>query len=333
MKEQRLFYCFFCQNKIYLKIPFKFSYNQIKVNQMQQLNLTIKNIYQKTERELSQIFEHAFNDKITKLDLSGNNLSELNQNLITNICVLETICELDLSNNQLTSLPGYLTELANLEKLELEGNPIISPSPETVSIGTEAILKYLKKPICQQELRRIITQAIENNVKILDLRNRGLSELPKEIGLLTGLEALLLDNNKLRSLPAEITKLVNLKRLELVGNEFTSFPLETIHLPGLETLYLESNSLQIVPPEIKYLTNLKHLTLTANDLTSLPPEIGQLQNLVQLEVLFNNLTSLPKEIGMLKNLTELDLSGNNINTNPDDFAGFKNIKILNFEGL
>lgn len=295
---------------------------------MKQLTLKIRNINQKTERELDQIFEQAYNDKITRLDLSGNNLSELNSNLITNICVLQTICELDLSNNQLTSLPGYLTELFNLEKLKLDGNPIISPAPEIVNAGTDAILKYLKKPICQQELCYIFEQAAKNNVKVFDLRNRGVSELPKEIGILTGLEALLLDNNNICSLPAEIGKLTNLKRLELVDNKFTSFPLEIVHLPKLETLYLESNGLKILPSEIRYMTSLKHLTLTANELTSLPLEIGQLRNLVRLEVLFNNLTSLPKEIGLLKNLTELDLSGNNIDKNLDYFTESPHITVF-----
>ncbi|MCX6377930.1 MAG: hypothetical protein NT023_00405, partial [Armatimonadetes bacterium] len=47
-------------------------------------------------------------------------------------------------NNQLTSLPESLGNLANLRDFRVESNPLADFPPEIVSLGSNAILKYLK---------------------------------------------------------------------------------------------------------------------------------------------------------------------------------------------
>jgi Leucine-rich repeat (LRR) protein len=55
----------------------------------------------------------------------------------------------------------------------------------------------------------------------LDLSNKNLTILPKEIGQLSNLQFLDLSKNKLKTLPMEVSQLSNLKTLHLNSNKFT----------------------------------------------------------------------------------------------------------------
>jgi len=57
----------------------------------------------------------------------------------------EKATELDLSDNQLSSLPPEFSQLSNLTELFLYNNPLTSPPPEIVEQGTQAILTYLRE--------------------------------------------------------------------------------------------------------------------------------------------------------------------------------------------
>ena len=106
---------------------------------------------------------------------------------------------LNLSYNQLTSLPPEITKLTNLTELYLYGNRLTSFPPE--------ITKLTK-----------LTR--------LDLSDNQLTSLPPEITKLTNLIWLELSDNRLTSLPPKITKLTKLTRLDLCGNPLESPPPE-----------------------------------------------------------------------------------------------------------
>ncbi|MDZ8109997.1 MAG: COR domain-containing protein [Nostoc sp. DedQUE12a] len=172
-----------------------------------------------TNEELLQIIEQAAKEKATTLDLSNNQLSSLPPE----ICQLSSLKTLDLSNNQLSSLPPEICQLSSLETL--------------------------------------------------DLNNNQLSSLPPEICQLSSLTELYLDNNQLSSLPPEFSQLSSLTRLDLDNNQLSSLPPEICQLSSLETLYLQDNQLSSLPPEICQLSSLTLLYLDNNPLTSPPPEI------------------------------------------------------------
>jgi hypothetical protein len=116
---------------------------------------------------------------------------------------------LDLTGNDLTSLPPEIEKLMNLTSLYLSGNDLTSLPPE---IG-----KLM-------------------NLTSLYLSGNQLTSLPPEIGKLTKLTTLYLSKNQLTSLPSEIGKLTNLTMLGLSGNPLELPPPEIVK-QGLEAIF------------------------------------------------------------------------------------------------
>jgi len=152
--------------------------------------------------------------------------------------------KLDLSRNQLTSLPPEITKLTSLTSLDLSSNQLTSLPLEITKL---------------------------TSLTSLDLSSNQLTSLPPEITRLTNLNLLRLNSNELTSVPLEITKLTSLTNLSLAYNELTSVPPEITKLTNLSRFYLSSNQLTSVPPEITKLTNLTSLDLNDNQLP-IPPE-------------------------------------------------------------
>jgi len=129
----------------------------------------------------------------------------------------------------------------------------------------------------------------EDNITKLDLTNKYLTILPKEIGKLIQLTELYLGMNSLHELPKEIGNLTKLTKLIVANNKLT-----------------------IVPKEIGNLTQLTHLSLSVNMLKELPLEICNMVQLTTLDIYHNNLTILPLQITMLVNLQQFYYTGNMI---------------------
>jgi len=151
-----------------------------------------------TNQKLRQIIQQAGKDKVTELDLSGQQLTAL----LPEIGQLTQLKQLYLDGNQLKSLPPEIGQLTQLTRLELYNNQLTVLPPE---IGQ---LKLLT---------------------MLELWGNQLISLPPEIGQLTKLIKLGLYNNQLKSLPPEIGKLNQLIVLELWENQLTSPPPEIIN--------------------------------------------------------------------------------------------------------
>jgi internalin A len=196
------------------------------------------------------------------------------------------------------------------------------------------------------ELLTLIDQAAREGWTELDLRDQEISELPPEIGLLTGLQKLsigckndkrdvsanvLARRNPLKALPLEITRLTQLRELDLGWNRLTVVPPGIVQLTSLTSLGLGGNQLTAVPPEIGQLTALKVLKLSYNQLTVVPPGIVQLTSLTELDLGGNQLKAVPPGIVQLTSLTELDLSYNRLTAVPPEIAQLANLQRLNLD--
>jgi Leucine-rich repeat (LRR) protein len=142
---------------------------------------------------LCQIMEPLCQRPITKLTLSGNQLTSIPATLgnLTNLTTL------DLYNNKLTSLPAKLGNLINLTTLLLSRNKLTSIPAE---LGNLTHLAWL------------------------NLSNNQLTSLPAALGNLTHLTGLNLWRNKLTEIPAALGNLTHLTELDLRNNQLTEIP-------------------------------------------------------------------------------------------------------------
>jgi len=128
------------------------------------------------------------------------------------ILELEDLKVLDLSHNELTSLPQGLEKLQNLEVLYLEDNQFV-----------EFPLVVTKLP----------------SLKSLSLSGNYLTRVSEEIENLQNLKILKLERNKLKELPAEIINLKKLKEIYVGYNQLVSLPQELNQVePSLERFFL-----------------------------------------------------------------------------------------------
>ena len=109
-------------------------------------------------------------------------------------------------------------------------------------------------------------------LKFLNLNGNQISELPTELGTLTGLTYLDLGGNALTSVPTELGALTALTQLYLSFNAITAVPTELGALAALLRLFLNSNALASVPTELGALAGLTQLLLSNNQLTGVPAE-------------------------------------------------------------
>jgi hypothetical protein len=134
-------------------------------------------------------------------------------------------------------------------------------------------------------------------ITALDLRQKGLTEMPDTVLKSRQLKVLLLSENQLALLPAQIGELKSLQCLELAGNQLDLVPAQIGELKNLQSLNLSGNRLNSLPNQIGELKNLQSLNLSGNRLDSLPAQICELKKLQSLDLSFNQLQTLPVQIG------------------------------------
>ncbi len=143
---------------------------------------------------------------------------------------------LDLSNNQLDSLPEWIAELRALEVLFLSGNRF-REIPRVA--GRVKSLRMLGMRACQ--LEHIPDGALPAQLVWLTLTDNHLQSLPHEIGSLQGLRKVLLAGNEISVLPESCANLRALELLRLSANRFERFPNWLFQLPQLAWLALAGN--------------------------------------------------------------------------------------------
>ena len=271
------------------------------------------------------------NGRVVELDLVDFGLTGAVPAEVGRLSALE---ELDLNDNQLTSLPAEIGQLTLLETLNLRGNQLTSVPAEIGQLTALLLLDLEENQLTS--LPAEIGQL--GSLLSLTLEGNQLTSLPAEIGQLASLESLTLDHNQLTSLPAEIGQLASLKHLYLGDNQLTSVPaaIRELRAAGCEvsldddvtadsrddarvlrTWRAMCPALQESWPEDEQPEDWEGVTIENGRVVELeledfgltgavPAEIGRLSALRELNLGVNQLTSVPAEIGQLTSLEVLD---------------------------
>ncbi|EHB16546.1 Leucine-rich repeat-containing protein 40 [Heterocephalus glaber] len=244
---------------------------------------------------------------ILVLDLRDNKLKSVPDE----ITLLQSLERLDLSNNDISSLPCSLGNLP-LKFLALEGNPLRTIRREIINKGTQEVLKYLRSKIKDDGPTHndsapdttAMTLPSESRVnvhaivalKLLDYSDKQTTLIPDEVfdavksNVVTSVNfsknqlcEIPKRNNFLNSLPEDMKSLIRLQTINLSFNRFKVLPEVLYHIPTLESILISNNQVgSLDPQKMKMMENLMTLDLQNNDLLQIPPELG---NCVSLRTL------------------------------------------------
>ncbi|KAK4798714.1 hypothetical protein SAY86_031040 [Trapa natans] len=227
------------------------------------------------------------------VDLSGLSLETLPSPSLN----LGIIYKLDLSNNNLQSIPESLTaRLVNVMIFDVHSNQLKSiPN----SIG------------CLSKL------------KVLNVSGNLIESFPKTIVNCKSLEELNANFNKLSKLPNAIGfELTNLRKLSVNSNKLVLLPQSLPHLTALRVLDARLNCLRFIPDNLENLVNLEVLNVSQNFqyLEALPYSIGLLTSVIELDLSYNSIKVLPDSLGCMRRLQKLRIEGNPLVSPPMDVA-------------
>jgi len=241
------------------------------------------------------------NEKIYK------NLDSLPKNL-------ELVCRVDLSENDLTTIPEVIFKLPNLKELNLSVNNLTAlnhleelQNLEILNIGMNNFktfpieitkLKKLKTlDIWWNDIRTFPEEFYENNVNLEELDLTSMFKFDFKSNL------------------SKIHRFKNLKQLNLGNNQIKNLNIEFENLSNLETFgYIRQDKIDTKSLILK-LSKCKKLTtihLSVNHIKELPSEISLLNNLEELNLYENELTNLPSNLLRMKRLKSITLDGNKI---------------------
>jgi len=169
---------------------------------------------------------------ITRLQLAEG-LTDFPREIFTLADSLEV---LDLSNNQLSQLPGDLHRLTRLRILFASNNcfqtlpPSLGACPQLEMIGFKS-----------NQIVEVSAASLPRQTRWLILTDNRIESLPDNIGELSRLQKLMLAGNRLQQLPASFSQCQALQLLRLSVNRFQDFPDALPSLPKLAWLAFAGN--------------------------------------------------------------------------------------------
>ena len=161
---------------------------------------------------------------IKRLQLSEN-LTEFPMEILTLADSLEI---LDLSNNELSSLPDEIAQLTQLKIIFASNNNFtILPSV----LGLCPLLEMIG--FKSNQITEVPAESLPSQLRWLILTDNKITALPETLGNRPRLQKLALAGNKLTHLPESMSQLNNLELLRLSANQLTAFPMQLLDLPKL----------------------------------------------------------------------------------------------------
>ncbi|HEX2956791.1 MAG TPA: hypothetical protein VHO70_08160, partial [Chitinispirillaceae bacterium] len=127
-----------------------------------------------------------------------------------------------------------------------------------------------------------------------------------------------LSNRKISTISKDIGSLSQLRVLNLRNNSLTSLPEQIGYLQVLAEIFLDTNNLFELPNELGYLDSLKILSISHNNLYRIADQIHYL-HITKLDVSYNQLINFPDQSTTFPDLCNLNIDSNKISTIPKAF--------------
>ena len=198
--------------------------------------------------ELSGITRLAISEELTTFPLELLSLAD-------------TLEELDLSNNQLTTLPDELAQFTNLKRLFASNNPfetlpeILGQCPNLEMVGFKA-----------NRIKHVPENSLPIKLRWLILTDNEIEQLPDSLGLRPRLQKLALAGNKLTSLPSTMSQLHNLELLRISANNLTECPIQLLSLPKLAWLAFGGNPFTKSDVNVKSVPSISSSSFTLQEI-------------------------------------------------------------------
>jgi len=295
---------------------------------------------------------------LTLIDAHNNRL----ESIPISMCSLDSkLKHLDVSNNDLSDIPGEVGLMMTLNKLIVDGNPLRKFPKNKLSLqsaggqGIHALKKYLLTRIPIERLERLSAKekkTVEDEAGAIHLSgdgngNGGMTHSANpdlSAALRTALGSHVLDLSLIRpaitSFPSDglfNSSLVdNLRSMDLSN---TRIPVDAIPTQiemlrkTLQVFKANHVGWDVLPESICRLINLQELHLDTNALSSLPQSICNLASLRVLSLAHNRFSIFPPtlvELGRFcRSLSELNLQGNALRQLPEAFCrSFRSLRSM-----
>jgi len=151
---------------------------------------------------------------------------------------------LDLSGNNINSLPEEMSLLLNLKNLKCDNNKLLSLGPVEKLEKLQVLSAADNRLGAENSSITLNTLKLPSSVKDLNLASNNLQRIPSAIMSAKKLRILNLSNNEIVSIPVEIClNFTDLAEFHLDRNLITSLPDEIGNLTKLKVLSLQSNQI------------------------------------------------------------------------------------------
>lgn len=173
-------------------------------------------------------------------ELSGATRLTLSENLtslpLEVLSLADSLEILDVSNNQLSSLPDELKQLTKLKIIFASNNnfttlpAVLGQCPNLEMIGFKS-----------NKINHVPESSLPSRLRWLILTDNCIETLPDSLGERPRMQKLALAGNQLTALPSTMDQLTNLELLRISANNLTAFPTQLLDLPKLAWLAFAGN--------------------------------------------------------------------------------------------
>ncbi|XP_039628634.1 leucine-rich repeat serine/threonine-protein kinase 1 [Polypterus senegalus] len=300
--------------------------------------------------------------QLQTLNLSDNHLKELPAIQSSDQIICTSLLQIDLSRNQLSSLPPGFLHLTSLQKLTASKNQLVNLFEVENGVNWIGLRKLEELDVSDNlltELPSVFTHCFKS-LSYLNVSRNKLKAFP--VPWACPLKSCKISSNFIEDIPNSLTVFWKnyLRDLDISNNCLKSVPACVFQLEVLASLKVSGNQLSsLPPPDIWTCSRMKLLDLSKNhfgktDKGSKLPRLSFFTTLRRssdpayslylpeflcesLEILFlcdNQLEAVPPSVCGLKNLSELYLSNNpGIRELPCELGQLSNLWQLDIEDL